>query len=73
MLRIIKFILGGLFIMFTRDSGLVKIWVSMILLGTYSYDQVPNLSNLRAVVLEVLLEMGYNPLATEETVAETTA
>lgn len=50
--------------MFTKNSGLVKIWVTMILNGTYTYDQVPNLSNLRTVVLEVLLEVGYDPRVT---------
>ncbi|WP_341877582.1 hypothetical protein [Defluviitalea saccharophila] len=46
--------------MFTRDSGLVKIWFAAVLNGTYTYSQVPNLSNLREVVGEVLTEMGYD-------------
>lgn len=45
--------------MFDKDSGLVKVWVSIILSGVYTYDDVPNLSNLREVVKEVLLELGY--------------
>jgi len=47
--------------MFNKNSGLVKIWVSMILLGTYTYAQCPNLSNLREIILEVLLSVGYDP------------
>ena len=39
---------------FTKDSGLVKIWVSLVLLGTYTREQVPNIYNLRTVVYEVL-------------------
>ena len=40
----------------------------MILLGTYTYEQCPNLSNLR-VVLEVLLEVGFDPNAPVEPIA----
>lgn len=39
---------------FTKNSGLVKTWVSLVLLGTYTREQVPNLFNLREVVYEVL-------------------
>lgn len=45
--------------LFTKDSGLVKVWVSLILAGVYTYDDVPNLSNLREVVKQVLEELGY--------------
>lgn len=55
--------------MFNANSGLVKIWVSMILLGTYTYEQCPNLSNLRVIVLEVLLEVGFDPNAPVEPIA----
>jgi len=41
---------------FTRDSGLVKVWVSLVLAGTYTLDQVPELYNLRDVVTEVVNE-----------------
>lgn len=41
---------------FTRDSGLVKVWVSLVLSGTYTLDQVPELYNLRDVVIEVVNE-----------------
>jgi hypothetical protein len=64
MIKIIKYIIRMVFNMFTKNSGLVKIWVTMILNGTYTYDQVPNLSNLRTVVFEVLLEVGYDPRVT---------
>ncbi|CCO08284.1 hypothetical protein [Desulforamulus hydrothermalis] len=45
--------------MFTKDSALVKIWVSLILAGVYTYEQCPDLSNLKTVVGEVLAEIGY--------------
>lgn len=44
----------------TKESGLVKnVWVPLILNGTYTYDQVPALFNLREVVGEVLKEVGF--------------
>ena len=39
---------------FTKDSGLVKVWVSLIMVGTYTLDQVPVLFNLKEVVTEVI-------------------
>lgn len=39
---------------FTPESGLVKVWVSLILAGTYTVDQVPVLFNLKEVVEQVL-------------------
>lgn len=50
--------------MFNKNSGLVKVWVSVILVGTYTYEQVPNLSNLKTVVGEVLNEVGYSTEST---------
>lgn len=44
---------------FTKNSGLVKVWVSLIIAGTYTYEQVPELFNLRTVVKEVLTEAGF--------------
>ncbi len=44
--------------MFNQNSGLVKVWVSLVLAGTYTLEQVPNLSNLRAVVTEVVGEVA---------------
>jgi len=39
---------------FTENSGLVKVWVSLVLNGTYTLDQVPNLFNLKEVVTQVV-------------------
>jgi hypothetical protein len=39
---------------FTQNSGLVKTWVSLILCGVFTLEQVPNLFNLRAVVTEIV-------------------
>lgn len=39
---------------FTKNSGLVKIWVSLVLCGVFTLEQVPNLFNLRAVVTEIV-------------------
>jgi len=39
---------------FTKNSGLVKTWVSLILCGVFTLEQVPNLFNLRAVVTEIV-------------------
>lgn len=40
--------------MFDENSGLVKIWVGLIEKGTYTLEQVPELSNLKTVVGQVL-------------------
>lgn len=42
--------------MFTKDSALVQIWVRNIGNGKYTREQVPQLSNLREMVYEVLGE-----------------
>ena len=39
---------------FTSNSGLVKVWVSLVMTGTYKLEQVPNLYNLKAVLSDVL-------------------
>lgn len=39
---------------FTENSGLVKVWVSLVLSGTYTLDQVPKLFNLKEVVTQVV-------------------
>lgn len=41
---------------FNKDSIIVKTWVALILAGTYTIDDVPNIGNLRKVVQEVLDE-----------------
>lgn len=43
---------------FTKDSVIVKVWVTLILAGTYTLNQCPNLFNLKDVVTEVLKDMG---------------
>ena len=39
---------------FTKDSGLVKTWVSLILCGVFTMNQVPKLFNLKVVVCEII-------------------
>lgn len=39
---------------FTKESGLVKVWLSLIMAGTYKVEQVPNLANLKEVVTDVV-------------------
>jgi hypothetical protein len=39
---------------FTKDSGLVKVWVSLVLSGTYKLEQVPPLYNLKEAVAETI-------------------
>lgn len=43
--------------MFNENSGLVKVWVSLVLAGTYTLAQVPELSNLKTVVTQVINSM----------------
>ncbi|MEW9093929.1 MAG: hypothetical protein AB2417_02505 [Clostridiaceae bacterium] len=40
--------------MFNKESGLVYVWVSLIMNGTYTVEQVPTLSNLKEVVTKVV-------------------
>lgn len=40
--------------MFTENSGLVKIWVRYIKNGIYTIDNVPNLSNLKEEVQQLI-------------------
>ena len=42
---------------FTKDSGVVKIWVSLVLTGVYEFEDVPEIKNLKDVVAEVINEM----------------
>lgn len=42
--------------MFNKNSGLVQVWVRLIKQGTYTISNVPNLSNLKEVVVEILEE-----------------
>ncbi|KYN77187.1 hypothetical protein A0J52_10015 [Clostridium sporogenes] len=43
---------------FNKDSGCVKVWVTLIMGGTYTFEQVPKLLNLRECVKEVLVDVG---------------
>lgn len=42
---------------FTRNSGLVKTWLSLVLSGIFTVEQVPALFNLRTVVAEIVNEL----------------
>lgn len=42
--------------MLNENSGLVKIWVNLVKTGEYTIDDVPNLSNLKEVVLSLIQE-----------------
>ena len=39
---------------FTKNSALVKTWVSLVVSGAYTKEQGPKLFNLREVVSEVV-------------------
>jgi hypothetical protein len=39
---------------FTKNSALVKTWVSLVVSGAYTKEQVPKLFNLRDVVSEIV-------------------
>jgi hypothetical protein len=39
---------------FTSNSAIVKIWVSLVLVGTYKKEDVPKLYNLQDAVYSVL-------------------
>lgn len=43
--------------MFNEESIVVKTWVKLISNGTYTRQQVPNISNLRETVFGVLNEL----------------
>lgn len=40
--------------MFNENSGLVLVWVDLVRTGTYTLEQVPQLSNLKEVVTQVI-------------------
>ncbi|CUU47000.1 hypothetical protein [Clostridium beijerinckii] len=54
---------------FNKNSGCVKVWITLIVGGTYEYTDVPNLLNLQEQVKLVLLDIG----AMEDTTTESTA
>lgn len=39
---------------FTKNSVLVKTWVSLVVSGAFAKEQVPKLFNLRTVVHEIV-------------------
>jgi hypothetical protein len=45
---------GSDFMIFTPNSAIVKSWVSLVLCGAYTREEVPNLFNLQVVVWGVL-------------------
>lgn len=44
--------------MFNKDSGLVQVWVNLIKNNAYTTNDIPNISNLREIVLEIINERG---------------
>ena len=42
---------------FTKNSGLTKTWVSLVMCGVFTVEQVPNLFNLRSIVKEIINEV----------------
>lgn len=51
---------------FTKNSEIVKSWVSLIVAGTYEYKDVPRLFNLRSVVQSVLDDLAKEQEQTEQ-------
>lgn len=43
---------------FNKKSGCVKVWVTLIIGGTYKFEDVPSLLNLQEQVKLVLIDMG---------------
>lgn len=46
--------------MFNENSGLVKIWLRLIQNGERTFDEVPNIDNLREVVYILNLTNNSN-------------
>jgi len=44
--------------MFNENSGVVRTWVRLILSGAKTINDIPNLSNLREVVISVVNNNG---------------
>jgi len=40
--------------MFNENSGLVQVWLRLIKNNNYTIDQVPNISNLKEIVIKIL-------------------
>ena len=60
MLNIIKDIIRKVvdLMNFNKNSGCVKVWVTLIVGGTYKYEDVPRLLNLQEQVKLVLIDLG---------------
>lgn len=43
---------------FTKNSILVKTWVSLVVSGIFTVDQVPKLFNLQSIVSEIVSELA---------------
>ncbi|MCD8369562.1 MAG: hypothetical protein LUC94_04370 [Clostridiales bacterium] len=43
---------------FSKDSALVKTWVSLVVSGVFTVDQVPKLFNLRDVVSDIVSSLA---------------
>ena len=54
---------------FNKNSGCVKVWVTLIVGGTYEYKDVPKLLNLQERVKLVLVDMGIEEDSTTESAA----
>ena len=46
--------------MFNKDSALVQIWVRLIKNQTYTSNDIPNLSNLKEIVITALSQEEDN-------------
>ena len=55
---------------FKKSHQIVKSWVSLVLSGAYSFEDVPNLFNLREVVGAVLTEVAKVESAEESPATE---
>ena len=44
---------------FNKESGCVKVWVTLIMNGTYKVEQVSPLLNLQECVTTVLTDVGF--------------
>jgi len=40
--------------MFNENSGLVQVWLRLIKNNGYTINQVPNISNLKEIVIKIL-------------------
>lgn len=44
--------------MFDKDSGLVQVWINLIKTNAYTINDIPDISNLREIVLEIINGRG---------------